>query len=213
MRLQSRHQLFPQVLRLVLDYVERKVDRRGCHPCELGQETYVNRMVERRVAAIEPDDAQGEAPLMPILNRYKPMGTTAEVDFLTVRPCHGTQRSHLNQVVLDTQSWESSAAFRLEQACLLGIVDFYARNDHLGFVIPYEYMGISHGYEPDFLVKLADGRVLILEIKGFLTDQDLAKHTAAKRWISAVNNWGKLGKWAFHVCKDPQLLARELARI
>ncbi len=212
LRLQSRHQLFPQVLRLMLQYLERKVDRRGCHPCELGQEIYVRRMVERMVAAIEPDDTQGEAPLMPILNRYKPIGTTEEVDFLTVRPCHGTQRSHINQVVLDT-AWESSAAFRLEQACLAGTVKFYARNDHLGFVIPYEYMGISHGYEPDFLVKLADDRTLILEVKGEEPDKDRAKHAAAKRWVSAVNNWGKLGTWCFHVCRDPQLLGKELAHV
>jgi type III restriction enzyme len=26
----------------------------------------------------------------------------------------------------------------------------------------------------------------------------------------AVNNWGQLGKWAFHVCRNPLLLDREL---
>ena len=36
-------------------------------------------------------------------------------------------------------------------------------------------------------------------------------HEAAKRWCSAVNNWGQLGRWVFHVCKDPQLLGQELA--
>jgi type III restriction enzyme len=25
-----------------------------------------------------------------------------------------------------------------------------------------------------------------------------------------VNHWGKLGKWDFHPCKDPQMLGREL---
>jgi hypothetical protein len=29
--------------------------------------------------------------------------------------------------------------------------------------------------------------------------------------IEAVNNWGKLGKWGFHVNRDPQLLGVELA--
>jgi hypothetical protein len=28
-----------------------------------------------------------------------------------------------------------------------------------------------------------------------------AKHAAAKRWLSAVNNRGKLGQWCFHVCQ------------
>jgi len=55
------------------------------------------------------------------------------------------------------------------------------------------------------------GVTLLLEMKGYLDDQDLAKHQAAKRWCSAVNNWGQLGRWIFHVCKDPQMLGQELA--
>jgi type III restriction enzyme len=76
--------------------------------------------------------------------------------------------------------------------------------------IPYEYLGVSHGYEPDYLVRLADGRTLILEVKGYEDDMVKAKHAAAKRWVSAVNNWGQLGRWGFHVNRDPQLLGQEL---
>jgi type III restriction enzyme len=216
LRLQSRHQLFPQVLRLIHAYIERKVDCRGVDPRELGQEKYFRRVIERMIAAIRPDDApggRGEPPLMPILNRYKSIGTTAEVDFKTTRPCFGAQRSHINLVAADTVTWEQSAAFRLEQAVLTGAVKYYARNDGLGFVIPYEYMGISHHYEPDFLVKLANDVTLVLEIKGQVTDQDNAKHEAAKRWIAAVNNWGELGRWYFHPNKDPQMLGVELRSI
>ena len=39
------------------------------------------------------------------------------------------------------------------------------------------------------------------------------KHAAAKRWVSAVNHWGQLGTWLFHVCFDPQRLAEELASL
>jgi len=28
-----------------------------------------------------------------------------------------------------------------------------------------------------------------------------------------VNNWGELGKWVFHVCRDPQVLGAELGRV
>lgn len=206
LRLQSRHQLFPQVYRFVEDYVGRKVDFQGCHECELGLEKYVKRMVERLGDRIMPDDTEGEPPLMPVLNRYKPIGTTADVNFKTVRPCFPTQRSHINQVVSDTATWESSAAFRIEQAHLV-----YARNDHMGLFIPYEYQGVDHNYEPDFLVRLAPEVTLILEIKGYEDDEIKAKHNAAKRWVSAVNNWGQLGKWMFHVCRNPQMLDRELA--
>ncbi len=207
LRLLSRHRLFPQVFRYVDNYVKTKVDFRGEHPCELGQEKYVMRIVERLMAAIQPDEAKGEIPLLPILNRYAPIGTSADVDFLTSRPCVGTQRSHVNQVVLDTDSWERAAVFRLEQS---EIVECYVRNDHLGLGIPYEHNGFSHRYEPDFIVRFKNGDHLILEIKGFEPDQVHAKHAAAKRWVSAVNNWGKLKKWRFHVCRDPQLLTQEL---
>jgi type III restriction enzyme len=206
----SRRQLFPQVFRLVDEYVRRKLDFRGEHPCELGHQRYVERVVERLLAAIEPDDTQGEPPLIPILNRYKPIGSTADVDFKTVRQVHGTEKSHINQVVMDTQTWESAATFRLEQS---DVVAFYARNNHLEFTIPYEYLGVSHHYEPDFLVRLTNGMTLILEIKGYEDDQDKAKYAAARRWVSAVKNWGQLGQWDFHACKDPQILGRELAYI
>jgi type III restriction enzyme len=196
------------VYRFVEEYVSRKVDFQSCDPCELGLEKYVTRMVERLRDAIVPDDAEGEPPLLPILNRYKPIGTTVEVDFKTTRPCYMTQRSHVNQVVADTMTWEGSAAFRLEQS---RVVACYARNDHLGLVIPYEFMGVDHGYEPDFLVRLANGFTLILEVKGFEDEQTRAKHAAAKRWVTAVNNWGQLGKWMFHVSRNPLLLDKELA--
>jgi type III restriction enzyme len=50
----------------------------------------------------------------------------------------------------------------------------------------------------------------VLEIKGLETEQDKAKHEAARKWTAAVNNWGRLGKWAFHVSRDPQMLEKEL---
>ena len=205
--LQSRHQLFPQVFRYVDEYVRRKVNFQNCDPCELGLAKYVQRMVERLRDAIVPDESEGEAPLMPITNRYKPIGTTAEVDFKTTRACHVTMKSHIDQVVLDNLVWESSAGFRLESS---DAVQFYARNDHMGLTIPYEYMGIDHAYEPDFLVRLSNGVTVVLEIKGFEDDQTKAKHTAANRWVEAVNNWGQLRRWTFHVCRNPQLLDKEL---
>ncbi len=207
LRLQSRHQLFPQVLRLVDQYVERKVQWQGNDPRELGLQTYAERTVGLLLDAIEPNDEEGEPPLLPILNRYKSTGSTAEVDFKTTRPYYGTFKSHINQVVLDTGKWEQSVAFRLEGS---KTVTSYARNDNLEFAIPYEFLGVAHNYLPDFLVRLTNGVTLILEVKGYEDDQDRAKHQAAQRWVAAVNHWGKLGRWAFAVCRDPQLLNLEL---
>lgn len=204
----SRHQLFPQVYIYVDEYVETRVDFADADPCELGLEVYMRRVSDRLLDAIRPDDEQGELPLLPILNRYNEIGSTANVDFMTVQRVHSTTKSHVNQVVLDTVKWERAAAFQLEDS---NLVRAYVKNDHLEFNIPYVYDNTSHYYEPDFLVKLTNGLNLIIEIKGHLPDQDSAKHEAAHRWVSAVNNWGKLGKWAFHVCRDPQALGKQLA--
>ncbi|MFN7944178.1 MAG: DEAD/DEAH box helicase family protein [Blastocatellia bacterium] len=213
LRLQSRHQLFPQVYSVVESYIHRKVDFQTCDPRELGLERYVRPLVERLRDAIEPDDAAGEAPLLPLLYRYKPMGTTADVDFKTTRPCFATQFSHINQVAADTGKWEQSAAFRLEQGCLRGLIRCYARNDGLQFRIPYEYLGVTRHYEPDFIVELSSGVRMVLEIKGYEDEETRAKHGAAQRWVSAVNNWGQAGRWAFHICRNPQTLESELAHI
>lgn len=145
---------------------------------------------------------------MPILNRYKSIGSTDNVDFITTRPCYGTIKSHINQVVLDTGTWEQSAVFRIEQS---RNVSFYARTDGMEFAIPYDYRGVLHHYQPDFLVKLINDVTLVLEIKGQEDEQDRAKHEAAHRWVKAVNHWGQLGQWQFRVCKNPQMLEHELA--
>lgn len=209
-RFVSRHQLFPQVLRLVDAYVETKINFRGADRRELGLRHYFVMVVERLMAAIRPDTAADELPLLPILNRYQTKGSTADVNFITTKPVFSTQYSHINAVAADTNSWEQAAAFRLEQAADQGLIQCYARNERLGFVIPYERFGISHIYEPDFLVKLDDTHFLILEVKGWNREDANVKHQAAQRWVDAVNNWGQMGQWAFHVNRDPQMLLREL---
>lgn len=148
--------------------------------------------------------------MLPILNRYKPTGTTEDVDFTTKRNVHGTERSHVNAVVLDSK-WEQTAAFYLEQQ--RDHVSCYVRNDRPFLLIPYEYEGAQHHYEPDYLVKLRSGSTVLLEMKGAEFDMDHAKYQAARRWVSAVNNWGRLGKWDFMVCRDPLMLPRLLSEV
>jgi type III restriction enzyme len=204
-RLQSRHQLFPQVLAYVQAYTATRIEFRGCNPCELGMQKYVQRLVERFNDAIEPSGDRGEPPLIPILNSHTPFGSSSGVDFKTVKPCQATRKSHVNQVVLDASVWEASAAFQLELHAIA-----YVKNDHLEFSIPYEFQGQKHAYLPDFIAKLAQDRFAIIEIKGQEDEQDRAKYAAATRWISAVNNWGQMGHWEFIVCKDPPALGKQL---
>jgi type III restriction enzyme len=127
--------LFPQVYRYVENYVSRRVDFRDEDPCELGLEKYAKRVEGLSLAAITPDESQGEPPLLPLLNRTTPIGSTADVAFNTTRACYATQVSHINMVVGDTTTWEQSAAFRLEIASAKGLVRCYARNDGLGLSI------------------------------------------------------------------------------
>lgn len=211
LRRQSRHALFPQVLRIVQEYVKTRVHNPAhVHPCEIGLKTYAERIVSILLDAIQPDDTQGEAPLLPRLNLYRPICSTASVHFKTVKPVVATIKSHINYVACDTNSWEQAAKFQLEAS---PHVVCYARNDRLEFNIPYELYDQPHAYEPDFLVKLTGGTTLVLEIKGQPHAETEAKHQAAKRWISAVNNWKKLGKWDFLVCRNPQLLSAMLKSI
>lgn len=203
---QSRSGLFPQVLRVVQGYIATRVDFGGCHPCEVGLQTYAQRIIGLLVAAIMPDDEQGEAPLLPRLNRYKPVGSTESVHFKTVKPVQATEASHLNFVACDTKSWEQAAMFQLERLARNDGVLCYARNDHMEFNIPYELYGYPHVYEPDFIVRLKNSVTVILEIKGRPHEDTDAKHQAAHRWVAAVNRWGGLGEWDFLVCWEPQRL-------
>lgn len=211
LRCTARSQLFPQVLRIVEEYVAKKVDFNGHNPCELGLDQYVHRIRDLLLAAIEPDESRGEAPILPRLNRYRPIGSTANVHFKTVKPVQATQRSHINFVACDTASWEQAAMFQLEAAANVGQVLCYARNERMEFNIPYEFEGLSRIYEPDFLVRLTSDVTLVLEIKGQFHEETEMKHQAAQQWLRAVNRWGKLGRWDFLVCRDPQQLGALLA--
>jgi type III restriction enzyme len=201
MRLHSRHLLFPQVFAFVQAYIRRKVNLNGVDPRELGLEKYSKLIVERLRDAIHPDDSAGEPPLLPILNRYRPFGSTSGVDFVTTRPTSATAKSHINSVVQHS-TWEADAA-KILDSC--DFVSFFARNDHLGLTIKYEYVGVDHDYEPDFLVRLSNGLTVVLEIKGYEVhnpEQVNSKHNAAKKWVRAVNNLGDFGEWDFLVCRD-----------
>ncbi len=81
----------------------------------------------------------------------------------------------------------------------------YAKNDHLGFSIPYVHKGRTHDYVPDFLIRLEpreDGvvRTLIVEVSGGQKSPGptTAKaDTARNQWCVAVNNHGEFGRWGY----------------
>jgi len=208
----ARHLLFPQVLNIVWEYLEKRVVVASDAPLEeIALLKYKQRIIERLTEAIEPDTEAGEPPILPVIERFRPVGSTSEVLFRTVRPSVGTTKSHISHVVLDAPQWEHSVAFQLER---MPEVVAYARNDHLDFTIPYEWQGTRHEYRPDYLIRLrqpGEGELkAILEVKGFETEQDRQKEAAAKRWVQASIINGEFGRWAFKVCKDPRDLQESL---
>lgn len=210
-RHKAAHQLFPQVLSIVRQFLQTRVNYNGIDAKEIGLERYRKQVEERLLAVIEPDEKAGSAALLPRVERFRPLGSTKDVIFSTVRPCRTTLHSHISHVVLDSETWEGSAAFVLEAAAAKGVVVSYAKNDHLGFTIPYDWEEQPHTYTPDYLVRLKNGLALIIEIKGQEREQDRQKYAAARRWVSAVNNAGQWGKWEFVVCKETTKLAGMLA--
>src|SRR5205085_12502848 len=103
-------------------YVATRVDFNGQHPTEIGLDVYAKRMISLLAAAIFPDEASGGPRILPRLNRYKPILTTDQVYFKTVKPVQATQASHVSHVAADTTSWEQAAAFQLEKLALEGLV-------------------------------------------------------------------------------------------
>ena len=66
-------------------------------------------------------------------------------------------------------------------------------------------------YEPDFVIRLRGGKMLVLEIKGMAglihdPNQIAAKNVAAAKWVEAVNNAKQYGQWAFVYCDEASQL-------
>jgi type III restriction enzyme len=195
----ARHQLYKPVLDVVKKYVATRINFNGVDQRELALEMYFKRVIQLLTVAIRPDTESGEPPLLPVLNHFAPLGSSADVHFPTKKACHPITKSHVNLVVLDSDIWERSAAQQLE---LCDDVVAFVKNDHLELNIPYTYDGLKYNYLPDFVVRMKSGLNLILEVKGQIRDREPHKMEAAKRWVDAVNNWGRLGTWHYALTLD-----------
>jgi type III restriction enzyme len=209
----NRQQLFPQVLRLVNEYLDTKVDLSDQAAIEdVALVRYQEDISERIRAALRPVTSDGTPPILPVLDHYRPEGSTADVVFATTRQVWKTTRSHVSHVVLES-SWEKRAAMVLEQHPR---VRCYVRNYKLDFTIPYRFAESARTYVPDFIVMLErDGRELslILEIKGEEDERDRAKIAGALRWVDAVNYAGRYGRWRYEICKDVDYLNTKLDEV
>jgi type III restriction enzyme len=186
--------LFPQAAKIVNEVLENKViydagvDRR-----ELCNVRYLNLLRERIELAIRGEEGAG---LLPVLDEYQAIGSTHGIAFSTAKPCEPTAKSHLSHAVCDS-ALERGIVRELERH---GDVEAYVKNDRLFLEIPYRYFGRTRRYRPDFIVRLKSGDTLLIEGKGKADEKDDAKATAARRWVDAVNGWGKLGVWSHAIC-------------
>jgi type III restriction enzyme len=148
--------------------------------------------------------------LVPVFDSDFPIRSSGDVQpWYTSKACHPTQRSHLNQCVFDS-TWEASEAFTLDHQPQVAA---WVKNDHLGFEILYLYQGIVRKYRPDFLIRLADGSMLILETKGQDSQQDRTKREFLAEWVTAVNQHGGFGRWAWAVSRHPDDVAGILEEV
>ena len=135
--------------------------------------------------------------VVPVYDKEMPIKSTSRmmIWFTQARTAEVTKKSHISHVVEDS-SWEASEAFRLERN---KHVLSWAKNDHLGFVTPYIFDGTIKNYYPDFLIKLDNGMMLVLEVKGIDSQQNKTKRKYLDEWIRAINTDGRFGRWAWDV--------------
>jgi type III restriction enzyme len=142
---------------------------------------------------------QNSNRLEPVFDQEFPIGSTRFMrTWYTTKPCLETVKSQISHAVADS-AWEHYTATHLEE---LDEVAAYAKNDHLGFQIYYLWRGSKRKFLPDYLIRLANGKQLVLEIKGEDSDQNRAKRMALDAWVRAVNARGGFGTWSWDVVKE-----------
>ncbi|OGA55006.1 MAG: hypothetical protein A3F77_18665 [Betaproteobacteria bacterium RIFCSPLOWO2_12_FULL_67_28] len=67
----------------------------------------------------------------------------------------------------------------------------------------YLWNGARRRFVPDFLVRIASGKTLVLEIKGEDSEQNRAKCSALDAWVKGVNAKGGIGTWFWDVVFQP----------
>src|SRR3546814_940840 len=69
--------------------------------------------------------------------------------------------------------------------------------------------GSRRRFIPDFMVRLTNGKTLVLDIKGVDDDQNRAKRAALATWVQGVNQKGGFGVWAHAVAVEPSQVRSE----
>jgi len=206
----SRHSLLAQLVRVVERFLAS--DRLRIDPPLFNQDELrrrvlltltMQKIVQHVWEAIREQNVlqqEGKIQLTPVFDDERPVRRTGDMPpWYTGKPCEQTKRSHINVCVYDS-TWEASDAFHLDQS---EHVKAWAKNDHLGFEVWYVYRGVRKRFRPDFLIRLANGTMLILETKGQDSDENRTKRRFLDEWVRAVNGHGGFGYWGAAVALDP----------
>jgi type III restriction enzyme len=165
----------------------------------------MNKIVQHVFDRIKSDSTEA---LVPIFDTTKPIRSTGDMQtWYTGKPCEPTKKSHINFCVFDS-TWEATEAFHIDRS---PNVQAWVKNDHLGFEIVYIFKGVVRKYRPDFLIRLANGTHLILEVKGQDVPEAKAKHNALGEWVAAINAHGGFGRWNWQVSFNPSDVDDKLA--
>lgn len=157
-------------------------------------------MAANKIKAAITETLAEERPVRAILDPYNPACSTRHVNFTTSKALRwqtAPDKCHVNWVVCDS-TWEAEFCRAAERHPR---VLAYAKNQGLGFEVPYLFGPTPRRYVPDFILRIDDGAQplnLIVEIKGFRGEDAKEKaNTMRAFWVPGVNNLGTLGRWAF----------------
>jgi type III restriction enzyme len=139
--------------------------------------------------------------LEPVFDTERPIRSTGDMlPWYSGKACEHTKRSHINMCVYDSR-WEANESLELDRN---QNVRAWVKNDHIGFEITYSFKGIIHKFRPDYLVRLTNGKTLILEVKGQDDQQQQTKREFLSEWVRAVNGHGGFGEWTADVSRHPK---------
>ncbi len=139
--------------------------------------------------------------LVPVLDPINPIRSTGDMrPWGTGKPHEPFPKCHINFCVYDFTTWEAHAARTIDDC---KHVAAWVKNDHLDFSVFYTFEGVTRRYRPDFIIRLADGRMLLVEVKGRPElPENKAKQRYLDEWTRAVNAHGGFGTWAADQCPD-----------
>ena len=201
----NREYLLAQVIRLVEKYIES--DKLRIEPPLFNQDPLRRRIIiitlhmssvaEHLKQAIHFENTKA---LVPIFDTERPIRATGDMlPWYTGKACEHVNHSHINMCVFDSR-WEASEAFELDRS---PFVAAWVKNDHLGFEITYSFKGVIRKFRPDYLVRLANRKMLVLEVKGQDNQEQQTKREFLGAWVRAIIDHGGFGTWSADVSRNP----------